>query len=145
MSTKRQQSSACPHCAGDTSINEGVCTKHLKELTQAWYKKAADDGFKDVEQLDGKLKIWHATYFRTVYSPRVFSAKETYYRKADQFSHRHTFDSDFERMIWLMHASGMSLSESEKALAAIPHMKAQRETIRKVVVSIREKMLKTKW
>lgn len=137
--------STCPHCKGRFGSSVGLCAAHVKGLTKQWYKVAADSGFHDIEQEDGNLRRWHGADFVQNYSPERFNAKADYYRKADQFGFRHVFDSDADKLIWTMHSSGLTIREIERAVQAVPGIKAQRETIRKTIVRIRDVMLKTPW
>lgn len=94
-------------------------SREFKALQKAWYGKLRDSGFEDIEDTDSQeeyLKNWHSQYFIVRHSPQDLDATAEYYRMADAFLHRYTFDKPMDKKIWAMHAAGASLRTIAKAL-----------------------------
>lgn len=90
--------------------------KELKKLTKLWYKKLEKEGFQEIEQADGNLKVWHSHKFLRTSDGSVFSApaKEEYFRSAGHFLHDHVFSNEAEKDIWKLHCEGLSIREIAK-------------------------------
>ena len=80
----------------------------FKKLASVWNKKLKDSGFVDIEDKNGRLKLWTSHYFRTRYTPSSFAARQEYYRMAGQFLHTHVFDSPAEKELWRLHSDGLA-------------------------------------
>ncbi len=84
----------------------------LKELQDLWYKKLKDDGFKDIETSEYFLK-WpvEGQIQQNLHEnrSRYNEAKQDYYRLVGYFLHDYDFKVDKEKLIWEMHAEGLSL------------------------------------
>lgn len=91
-------------------------TKELKKLQTKWYAKLKKEGFDDIEQLDGNLKVWHSQFFKVRHNATLFQAKEDYYRAAGHFLHDHKFKDERERLIWTLHSDAVSVANIVKAL-----------------------------
>lgn len=90
----------------------------LERLQAEWYTKLRKDGFKDIEDAQGRLKSWtisskaackqwsmkSSTYHEQVITKQV--AREEYFRLAGHFLFDHDFHSPLERDVWAAHALG---------------------------------------
>lgn len=90
-------------------------------LQAEWYRRLAEDGFRDLEVGTGELLTGSVRSYpdatRTKYAtPGVFEANLEYYLAAGRLAHTHCFASDLERVIWELHADG------------VPHRTIARET-----------------
>lgn len=115
--------------------------KELKKLQTKWYAKLKKEGFKDVEQPDGNLKVWHSYFFKVHHNETVYQAKEDYYRKAGHFLHEHIFQDSREKLIWTLHTDGISVRNIVKAL----HKKrytAYFDLVRNTIKALSQLMLK---
>lgn len=81
-------------------------SKEFKDLQSTWYKKLSKEGFDDIEQADGNLKMCHGSWFQAKYSPAAFDAKQTYYRMAVAFLHDYEL-APLDKSIWELYANGM--------------------------------------
>lgn len=84
-----------------------------KQLKTKWDDKLESSGFEDIEQDDGRLKLWAAHYFKSRFknpSDLEFQkAKEAYYRRASQFLFEHDFTDKRAKRIWELHSKGVSI------------------------------------
>ena len=96
-------------------------TKHLKELQKLWYKKLEEQGFRDIEQSDGRLREWDSFYFQHHFNPDLFRLKHHYYYQATQFLN-HLRDNpetpELHIEIWHMHSEGMGVRQIALKLQA---------------------------
>lgn len=85
----------------------------LKKLQTEWYKKIKDEGFKDIEQDEDRLKFWSSSFFKhkAKEKPGFQEAKEEYYRVAGHFLHEYEFTDDREKAVWELHADGVIIVE----------------------------------
>lgn len=119
-------------------------TKISKELEEEWNKKLKESGFEDIEQPDGKLKLWHSHYFgKALTDPITAKAKEEYYTMAAEFLDTYSFASPEEKHIWEMHASGKTVSEIYRHLKDTDR-KMYRDGIIKLVKRLADTMV-TGW
>ena len=82
----------------------------LKDLQSKWYKKLAKDGFVDIEDTSRDipvLKKWSADIFRGKTQGEIDSRLE-YYRSARALIYIYEFNSELDKIIWTLHAEGMS-------------------------------------
>lgn len=91
-------------------------SKEFKALKAKWYKKLKDTGFEDIEQDETYLKVWSSYFFKVNYNATLFEAKEDYYRMAGYFLNEHKFESEYDRLVWSMHADGLGIREIAKRL-----------------------------
>jgi hypothetical protein len=84
-------------------------------LQKKWYKKLADEGYKDIEQADGLLKSWNFGRKDHI-DLGVRAIRAEYYRLAGQFCYVHKFKSSLEKAIWQMHSEGISIRRISRAL-----------------------------
>jgi hypothetical protein len=96
--------------------------KEFSKLRETWYKKLARAGFKDAEQLDGNLKVWHKSYFNVNYGKTKFLAKQEYYIMAEHFLNSYFNDekniwTPIEREIWKLHSEGVPYRDILKIVA----------------------------
>lgn len=92
----------------------------LMKLTEIWYQKLKESGFKDIEQLDKsneyRLKEWDSCYFHLRNDPDIFDIKREYYYQANQFLHSYSFKSETDRHAWQLHSEGVGFREIAKSL-----------------------------
>lgn len=116
----------------------------FKKLQKQWYEKLAKEGFEDIEQTDGNLKVWTSHIHRSLQSlanPTLREAKETYYRLASQFLHEFVFPDQKTKKIWQMHSDGISYRHIAKELAKSGHH-ADKDSIWRIVRNLRNEMKK---
>lgn len=82
--------------------------KDFKALQTEWYRLLKDEGFDDIEQSDGNLKVWTCYRFKVPYNEVSHRARVNYYRLAGQFLYDHKFKNKRERTIWELHSQGIS-------------------------------------
>lgn len=114
--------------------------KELKDLQSKWYKILEKDGFKDAEQADGNLKIWHSYFYRTRWNAELYGAKEEYYRLAGQLLYVYEFTSTKEKQIWQHHTDGKSIRTIVRLLKEQGH-KASRDSVHLVIKQIAKEMM----
>lgn len=136
--------------------------KELKKLQDKWNRKLKAEGLEDIEDSQGRLKVWHSQWFCNRTSPiakhtdghsknraaltndvgqivregntRYFNAKQTYYYQAEHFLTEYTFASKLDRKFWELHVKGHSNREIEKML------KTNRKTLGKIMRRLMEVM-----
>ena len=99
----------------------------FKKLQKQWDKKLKDAGFDDIEQRDGKLKVWSDRFHKSgieISGP----AKFAYYRAAGIFLNDYAWPSVIDQAIWAKHADGKSY------ITIINEFANEGVTIRKSVV-----------
>jgi hypothetical protein len=111
----------------------------FKKLQAKWDKKLADDGFFDIEQRDGNLKVWASHLHKVHYNETLYRAKEDYYRLAGQFLHDHKFDSRLERAVWELHSTGVGMREIVVMLKK-RRMKIYKWKVQQIVKKLSEEM-----
>lgn len=116
-------------------------TKEFLALKKKWDKKLKSDGFEDIEQDDGNLKLWSSHFFKARFNETLFGAKEEYYRLAGQFLHEHIFKEQKTKLIWQLHSEGISIRDIVKALKK-RGFKAYKNAVHRVVQDLTEQMLK---
>lgn len=88
-----------------------------EKLRDEWYKKAADTGFKDIEDVNNDtLKTWSTKLFQNHHG-ESWEAKRAYYQMAENFLEDYKFDTELEKVVWTYHASGISYRDIAKILA----------------------------
>lgn len=83
--------------------------KQLKKLTQQWYKKAADSGFKDIERTDlpeAALHVYEGAWFQKQWAPEEFKEKERFFQLATQLLNDLEWPSIRDKSIWTMYTEG---------------------------------------
>lgn len=82
--------------------------KKFKKLQAAWYKKLANEGFEDLEDMDQNLKA--STDTRTIKNAlKEKEARETYYSIARGFLENHIWANDDEHHMWELHCEGIGV------------------------------------
>lgn len=119
-------------------------SKEFKKLQETWYAKLRlkDPEFKDIEQNEHSLRLFHATYFSDSRrnDPNVVAAKMEYYRLAGHFLYDHKFDSTLEKTIWQMHSDGKSIRTIEKVLKA-KGQAVYRDLINRILMRLDDEMV----
>jgi hypothetical protein len=90
-------------------------TEAFKELEIKWKKRLERSGFDDIEYEGGCLKKPACGLFITKSNGRDYKLRkvhydsvEDYYRLAGQFLYDYTFANSKEKLIWKLHAEGIS-------------------------------------
>lgn len=90
----------------------------LKKLTAEWDRKLKEAGFEDIESRNEVLKDYHSLRFikqgRSALDLLSLQSKESYYRSAEQFLHRHKFESPIDKIVWKLHSEGVSFRNIAK-------------------------------
>lgn len=96
---------------------------NLQQLQQKWYRKLEEQGFKDIEDTQGRLKTWtgHALHdefaeplpehHRKESSKIHKTSQQEYYRLVGQFLFDKEFPNKEYRKVWQLHAEGKSYKE----------------------------------
>lgn len=120
-------------------------SKDFKKLQKLWYEKIEKKGFNDIEYTDsngdGHLRFSDSCYFHDNYNEITSEAKEEYYRLAGQFLNEHEFSSKLEKMIWELHAEGVSLRNITLMLKK-RRFKLYKRKVHEIVQNLAKKMLK---
>lgn len=98
------------------------------KLRALWYEKLKEEGFKDIESMDGKIKVWSSSVSRKN-PPDIWQAKAAYYRMATSFLHDYTFENAVEKTIWEYHAFGISIRDIVATLNATKVIKTNRDAV----------------
>lgn len=113
----------------------------FKKLNAEWAKKLKASGFKDIESSNGRMDIDKAlNNVVTKYDQISYAAKEDYYRLAGQFLHDNDFESEFDKIIWENHSSGVAITVIVKILSAKGHKAYKRkvhERLQKLVAEMK--------
>ncbi len=120
-------------------------SKLFKTLQAKWYAKIEKGGFEDIEQADGRLKLWASGVFKERLArkgPNFFEATEEYYRKAGHFLHEHKFESDFAKTVWEFHATGVSIREIVGRLRD-KGVKTHRRRVHETLQGLKQLLLKS--
>lgn len=86
-------------------------TEEFKELQAKWYNKLKEKGFEDIEDTKGNLKRWGHTVslLDNPDAHKVWRDSQVeYYRLANQYLFDKTFPSAVWKLIWKLHAQGMT-------------------------------------
>lgn len=108
-------------------------SKEFKALQGKWYTKLEKSGFEDIEKEEGTLKWSPRQTLNKPYNrdrKTFIESKEVYFRLAGYFLYDHLFVKKNDRMIWKLHAEGMSYRQISALLKA--------KRIKKSVTSIKE-------
>lgn len=93
----------------------------IKILQSQWYKILKSKGFEDIEQTthpDKPLKAWHSMYFKSRHSADKIDEQLEYFTQCDRYLHLYQFESEHQRLLWELHAQGLSLRAIAKQLEA---------------------------
>lgn len=115
--------------------------KTLEEQKTKWYARLKRDGFKDIEDSEGRLDQYASSALTHNYrDPIIFEAKERYYQLAGQFLHTYKFNSRLEKFMWEQHCSGVSILNIVKE---IRHrgLSTYRDEVHKTLQRLTKKML----
>lgn len=97
-------------------------TAEVKRLKKEWYQRLEDEGFKEIENVNhpnSPLLAWHSFIWQKT-CPEQKSLIESYYFKARALLHTFEFESESHRLVWELHAEGLSRRQIEKAIATSP-------------------------
>ena len=89
--------------------------EEFKKLQAEWYKKAADSGFKDIEDKNNYLITFEkAKFTKRNYNGLNFGdwlnmkmLHSEYYNMARRFLYTHVFADPIEKAIWEAHSEGL--------------------------------------
>lgn len=84
---------------------------NLKDLKRDWYRRLAEEGFKDIEDDRGQLKD-----FAGLRRVDLGGLANEYFEMASEYLANGAFDNPEERLIWEMFCDGKSIRQIEKAL-----------------------------
>lgn len=115
-------------------------SEEFQKLNKKWQRKLEKSGFEDIEQPDGNLKKWSASYARIRYKKTSAAAKETYYRYAGQFNYDYTFINPVDRLIWQYHSEGVSIRDIAKILRKKRFPLKTEKAINQIIKKLAEKM-----
>lgn len=115
-------------------------TKQFEQLKAKWYKKLEKTGFKDVETDEDNLKEWDSSIFLR-YSQHTSAARQEYFILAGQFLNSHNFASKKEKLIWSMHADGLTFQEIANRIKKLRYRVCSRASMNTVVRKLAEEML----
>lgn len=123
--------------------------KEFKKLRDEWYAKLKAEGFKDIESDSFGFNIWSVSRF----SPGLNNghsieatmqhnkAKEEYYRIAGHFLYDYPFEDELERLIWELHAEGVSYLAIIKKLRS-NGIKRSKDYVGDVIKRMRSEMVR---
>ncbi len=115
--------------------------KPFEQLKNLWYKKLEESGFKEIEDTshpDQPLKEWHAHAFKL---RKIDGLKAElsydYYLKARELIDTYAFDNPTHKVIWRLHAEGLSKRKIEKEIEAMTpsYKRSQIESIIKFIAT----------
>jgi len=103
----------------------------LSQLIKIWDEKLKQSGFKDIEdRKTGGIKLWSGSVTLKDTNSEPYSTKNygytslvwkesqaEYYRVAGQCLHEAEFKSLQHKLMWQLHAEGLSVSEISKELS----------------------------
>lgn len=123
-------------------------SKEYKKLEAIWDKKLKKSGFEDIEQKDGNLKQWSTRRFwqniqNTHYEDRKVSydSEEEYYRMAGHFLHEYEFSSKREKLMWSLHAEGLTMIAIAKILKQKNYKKfGGKSNVGRIILTLAAKM-----
>lgn len=119
-------------------------TKEFKKLQAEWNKRLKKEGFEDIEQADGNLKLWDSHKARSMYSSKgaeYYEARARYYQLAGQFLHDFVFPDEETKLIWELHADGMSYRNIIKTVKSRGYS-AFRDKVQRIIGELRQEMVK---
>ncbi len=116
-------------------------SKEFKALQADWYKKLNDDGFSDIEDLEGNLRTSANHNIENQQTLASFEHRQEYYRLAGFFYNDFSFKDDFKKKVWGMHAEGVAVREIAKALKEEGYP-AHRDKVDKTIQTLRKLMIK---
>lgn len=124
-------------------------TKDFLKLDNEWQKKLEESGFEDAENKERNLKEWDGQQFKRTTRNRdsvvYMESKIEYYRLASRFLHEYKFEDNISKVIWELHADGLSKTETVKAikkLRLIGNIHKVKYVIKKLQVEMRELYIK---
>ena len=114
--------------------------KKFEALKDKWYDKLKAEGFNDIESDENNLKEWDTSIFSR-YDQNTIGAKEEYFRLAGQFLNSHKFEDAREKLIWELHAEGLSFNDIAKKLKSKRYKVCSRSSMHITVKKLTEEML----
>jgi hypothetical protein len=119
--------------------------QELKKLQRDWYKKLKRDGFQDIEQPDGNLKVWSQSLNNDRHLGRHTSRRQAhaeYYYYANQWLNEGKFDLRLDKIIWEYHSNGISMRGISKLLKQTKVCILSRTSVYNIIKDIRQKMFR---
>lgn len=113
--------------------------EELKKQQKIWYSKLKKEGFNDIEQTDGNLRVWSASAL-SGYSQAEIDAKIIYYRMANHFLNEHQFETILDKVIWEYHAAGVGVRRIAEELSRVKISRQGRQTIYRAVKRLQKQM-----
>lgn len=116
----------CKHCL---ALQETYYAK-LREIDPSWID------IEDTKHPERPLISWHNFRF-SQNTPDKMSDVGDYYQSARSLLHTHKFKNDAHKLIWELHAQGLSKRKIEKAIAGSPkpYKRESISTIIKVIAA----------
>lgn len=114
-------------------------SKHLsyEELRDKWYKKLKKQGFEDIEDINGQLKMYSSTLLgnrkKVLVQHGGWQAKAEYYNLAGQFLNEYKFNTKLDKIIWEYHANGLGVREIAQILRKVRVLKTSHTTIWNII------------
>jgi hypothetical protein len=109
------------------------------KIRALWYKKLEKEGFKDIEDDQGRLKAWSSRFSHTRIK-ELYEDKQPYYNMATQFLNDYKFESRLEKIIWEYHANALSVRDITTILRKTKVAKTNRTTIWQTIKRLEEHM-----
>jgi hypothetical protein len=112
-----------------------------EELRAIWYEKLKEEGFKDIESDEHRLKVWSSSKFSKE-PVELWQAKEAYYSMAAKFLVDHKFEDKLERIVWEYYSNGMSVRDIATTLNKVGITQMKRTSIWEIISRL-EDIMKT--
>ncbi len=111
-------------------------------LRDRWYKRLADEGFRDIEYSDGSRERG-GPYLKDK-APVQIEAIEAYYTMARHFLIEHEFNREIEKTIWAYYSEGLTYRDIA-AIFVKTKVKGLKKSQIKNIVSALEILMKKKY
>jgi hypothetical protein len=116
-------------------------TPEFLALKEKWDRILKDDGFVDIEALDGgveKAPLHKRSGFNSA-SASWHKSKADYFIYATYFLNEYAFETELERTVWEYHTNGISARNIAKLLKDVG-MKTSRMTVWRTINYLRTRM-----
>jgi len=112
---------------------------NLAQLKKIWYAKLKESGFQDIEYYE-ESSYGMNRFDKHPENPEVMQARADYYQMSTHFLSDHSFESDFEKDIWEIHADGISIRNITKVLFEKQGIKTSKTKVGKIVKRLEDTM-----
>ncbi len=118
--------------------------KTYEQERDEWYAKLEKEGFKDLEDKEGRLKRWSSDIFgktKALVQGGGWQIKAEYYSMCERFLAEYPFETELEKTIWAYHTEAISVRDIAETLNKLRRKnKTNRQAVWLVVSRLEDRM-----